>query len=452
MKRIVLLSLALIATLALSAQTAREEVEANPQVVIPTMTVYNGELFPVEAPAVPKGFKPVFIAGYLRHGSRLEALEEYPIDAYNYFKKADEAGILTPLGKKVKEFMKWNMDKHEGRVGDLTDVGFEQHKQIAKRYYKRYSSLFKGGAKVESKGSTELRAAMSMVGFNEGLKECNPRLRNHMEASEAVTGMIRPQKSAHNKGYSAADEKAYKAFLAKEVFAKLHAWGQRQNFDHAKNAMFTDPQKFFSLFKAEPSKIINDIYKRLAFAQNMGINDRTLIDQIFTPEERYNIYMLENCRWHYRSGSAAHPILANNMAQSRLTIDYLVEQIDRHIAGESDEVMHLCFGHDLNIIPLMNIFGLDNMPLVFGEGNETIDYVAENWRGYKVTPKAGNIMLIIYRNKEGKTLVRPQMNERDVTMPIESAMPYFYEWDSVKKLAYERLAEIDRLKQGACGK
>ena len=90
MKRFVLLSLTLVATLVLSAQTAREEVDANPQVVIPTMTVYSGELFPVEAPAVPKGFKPVFIAGYLRHGSRLEALEEYPIDAYNYFKKADE--------------------------------------------------------------------------------------------------------------------------------------------------------------------------------------------------------------------------------------------------------------------------------------------------------------------------------------------------------------------------
>ena len=46
-------------------------------------------------------------------------------------------------------------------------------------------------------------------------------------------------------------------------------------------------------------------------------------------------------------------------------------------------------------------------------------------------------------------MVRPQMNERDVVMSIETSTPYYYDWDKVKEFAYARLAEIDELKRGA---
>lgn len=427
--------------------TAREEVDANPQVVIPTMTIYNGDLYPYTAPEAPTGFEPVFMAGYLRHGSRMESNAEYPLDTYDYFKKGDEAGLLTPLGKRVFEYMKQNLDAHKDRIGDLTDVGFQQHKLLAKRYCERFPMFFEGKAKILSKGSTSLRASLSMAAFNEGMKEYNPRLNNHMEASERVTGIIRPQKSAHNKAYTAAEEKAYKSFLKTDVYSKLLEWGDRQDMEHAKRALFTDPDKFFTLFDKSPFKILTDIYKRMAFPQNIGIDNSALLDEVFTADEKYIIYKHENCRWYYRCASAAHPILANNMAQSRILVDYIVAQIESNIDGKCDATVHLCFGHDLNIIPLMNIFGLDNMPIVYGDGKETIDYVAENWRGYKITPMAANVMFILYRNKEGKNLLRAQINERDVEIAVETDTPYYYDWEEVKKLAYARLDEIDQLKK-----
>ena len=130
-------------------------------------------------------------------------------------------------------------------------------------------------------------------------------------------------------------------------------------------------------------------------------------------------------------------------------MDYMVENTDKVLSGEKNSTAHLCFGHDLNIIPIQNIFSMDRMPIYYSNENNTVDYIAENWRGYKLTPKAANIFFIFYRNKEGKVLVRPQMNERDVEMPIESDTPHFYEWEKVKELAYARLAEIDELKKGA---
>ncbi len=457
MKRYLLLLLA--ATISLAActeksnhiasapQTSREEVDANPRIAVPSMTAYTGEMFTTPDIEVPAGFEPIFLTGYLRHGSRFESDEQYPTDTHNYFHKADECGILTPLGKRVKEFMDWNYDYHQERIGDLTDTGFAQHEGIAHRYFARFTSLFKEGSRVESVSSTSPRAMMSMVGFNEGLKECNPKLNNHMQASEVTAAAMRPQKSAHNPAYPASEEKMYKDFMKKEVNAKLVEWGSRQDLSHAHNALFTDPDKFFSMFEKPGFKIMTDIYKRLAFAQNFGINDRTLIDEVFTPEERHIIYKHENCAWHYRCASAAHPILANNMSQSRVLVDYIVAQADKALAGNSEATIHLCFGHDLNIIPLWNIFALEGMPLYFGEGNETVDYVAEHWRGYKITPKAANVIFVFYRNKAGEVLMRPQVNERDVEIPIATATPHFYDWTKVKELAYERLAELDKIKK-----
>lgn len=430
-----------------SALTSREEIDANPRIVVPTMTTYTGPLFTAPEATVPKGYKPVYITAYLRHGSRFETSEQFATETYQYFTKADELGILTPLGKRVKEYMDWNYNHHTNRIGDLTQVGFNQHRALAKRYYNRFSSLFKGDAKIMSVASTSPRATMSMVGFNQGLKECNIHLDNVMEASESTGPEMRPQKNLHNPAYPLAEEKMYKDFLKNVIQAKLVEWGGRQDLSHSHHALFTDPELFFAAFAHyKPAfKIMTDIYKRLAFAQNFGIEDRSLIDEVFTAEERHIIYKHENCVWHYRCASAAHPLLANHIAQSRVFVDYLFKRADEALSGSVESNAHLCFGHDLHLIPLVTIFGLDGMPLCFGEGNENVDYVAEHWRGYKITPKAANIFFVFYRNDEGKVLVRPLHNERDVTLPIESATPHFYEWEKVKASTYARLAELDEI-------
>ena len=141
MKRIILLTLTTLAVFSLSAQTSREEIDANPRIVVPTMTAYTGDIFTSEKISAPKGYKPVFITGYMRHGSRFESDPSYPLDTYRYFTEADKAGLLTPLGKQVKEFMIWNYEHHQGRVGDLSSVGFNQHRELAKRYAKRFPAV-----------------------------------------------------------------------------------------------------------------------------------------------------------------------------------------------------------------------------------------------------------------------------------------------------------------------
>jgi hypothetical protein len=201
------------------------------------------------------------------------------------------------------------------------------------------------------------------------------------------------------------------------------------------------------MFDDTPFYIVANIYKRMAFAQNLGVYDRTLIDEVFSAEERYTIYKHENARWYFRTATAAHPICANYLAQSRYTVERLFDEIDAKINGENSANSFLCFGHDLNILPLITVLGLDKLPLSFGNGVESVDFIAEHWRSYKYAPKAANMMLVVYRNKEGKVLVRPQINERDVEVDIASATPYYYDWEEFKRFVYARLDTVDQLKK-----
>ena len=436
------------------AQTSREEVDAHPCVVVPTMTVYSGTNYTTADAVAPKGYEPFYITGYLRHGSRYESHAKYLTNARAYFREAEKHNLLTPLGKRVKEYMEMNAERQEKRIGDLTRIGYEQHLNIGRRFGKRFPSIFRDDATVASIASIRMRSTMSMVAFNEGLKEHNPRLHTDMVSSAAHGAIVRPQDPGMNPHLPAEVFRTYDDFVHKQIMAPLHRWGTTLNFDHAHRAMFTDPDKFFALFDRHPMAVLIDIYKRLAFDQNIRKGDRELVDLVFSAEERYNIYRIENCIWYYRCASAGYPIMARIMSESRVLFDHIVEQADKVVSGERHEVADLRFGHDYYLIPMATILGMDGLPLRLGKGKELHDNVeavanrvAELWRGYKITPKAANVVLVFYRNKNkaGEVLVRVLLNERDVTLPLKSHTPHYYKWQDVKALIYSNLDEIDRL-------
>ena len=134
--------------------------------------------------------------------------------------------------------------------------------------------------------------------------------------------------------------------------------------------------------------------------------------------------------------------------------DYFIENIESAISGNDNKAADLLFGHDYYLIPIPTILSMDGLPLTLGAGNElqdnpakAVEITAEMWRGYKITPKAANAVLVLYRHKSGKgdVLVRALLNERDVTLPLEAVAPHFYKWEDVKALIRSRLDETDRL-------
>ena len=132
MKKKIVISLVVLGfALSASAQQAKKDIAANHQLAGSTYYAYPG---PQKAltPA-PAGEHPFYISHYGRHGSR------FLIDKNDYLKplaileEADAKGKLSPKGYEVLDKVKLMSNEALNRYGELTPLGAQQHKGIAKR-------------------------------------------------------------------------------------------------------------------------------------------------------------------------------------------------------------------------------------------------------------------------------------------------------------------------------
>ena len=92
----------------------------------------------------PHGKKPFYISHYGRHGSRYlihDREYDYP---YATLKYADKMGKLSENGQKVFQEVSLLREEAEGRLGELTPLGAQQHQEIANRMYQRFRVCFRG--------------------------------------------------------------------------------------------------------------------------------------------------------------------------------------------------------------------------------------------------------------------------------------------------------------------
>ena len=80
------------------------------------VNTHSYEFREMQATPAPKGYKPVYISHYGRHGSRTN----WHISNYNYvidiLEKADSAGILTPEGEELLQEARVVADRKSTRL------------------------------------------------------------------------------------------------------------------------------------------------------------------------------------------------------------------------------------------------------------------------------------------------------------------------------------------------
>ena len=417
-----------------SAQTARQEIDSHPHIAMATHSVYASPYYFKEIAEAPKGFKPFYISHYGRHGSRYESANYLVDDFLGVFRKADSLGLLTPKGQEVKAFAEKYHKAHDGRIGELTRLGAEQHKGIARRMYHRFKDVFIKGAIVESRASIARRCIMSMAMFNESLKECEPMVETRMDTGDCYQAVIRPT-SRYNPAFPKdIDDKTMGK--GEPWHKKMVEWGAKQDVSRILNQLFTDTKALD--YKGGDFGLAHDIYKRLAFAQNLGWYDRTLLDSIFTADERYVMYLYDNYNWYNTRMGASSDYSRRILRNIRPLVEDIVNCADQAIAGKNSAVANLRFGHDYYLLALMG--GLNYNEYRSDLDISNIEKFGEVWRGYKAITLASNFQMVLYRSKKSDDiLVRFLHNEDDVTLPIASDMAPFYKWEDAKSYMFGRL-------------
>lgn len=365
----------------------------------------------------PEGYKPFYISHYGRHGSR------YLINPkdYNYphevLKSADSAGVLTPLGKDVMKRYEIIRNEAANRYGELTPLGAEQHRQIARRMYERFPEVFEGNVWVDAKSTVVIRCILSMTNELTELTRLNPKLRIRHDASmHDMYYMNFNDKELLKKKWNKESNDVYEKYFKEMV-----------NYDYAFCQLFTDTS--FVWRKADARKFYEKLFHTANNLQNLEARKKVTLYDLFTDEDIYNNWRVANLWWYLGYGfsqlnGGKQPYVQRNLLRK------IIEEADSCIVLQNPGAT-LRFGHETMVMPLTVLMGLNGYDLV------TDDYAhldQKGWVNYRIFPMGANIQLVFYRRNTGNkdVLVKVLLNENEATLPIKSNTAPYYKWSEVR--------------------
>ena len=418
MKSFLLPVILLLSASCATAQTTYEEICASPDKAAGLYYPY-----PVTESVntkAPKGYKPFYISHYGRHGSRYLVGDEQYADPLAVFIAAEKADVLTEKGKDVKKRLEniW-LDASE-RSGELTPLGAEQHKGIARRMYKSFPEVFAGNPTITAKSTVRMRCALSMAAFCEGLKEMNPKLEIPKESAPRYMKYMSTTAPR-------AREFAYTGARMSEKFETEIVQPER-----LMSELFTRPNFPESQRKTSKWLMLN-LFRIAIDVPNTPCAER--LDDLFTPEERYKLW--QNYNYHYYN-EMSNPTSAKGavLDNGRPLLANILECADAAIARGNNGA-DLRFGHDSTIVPLLGLMKVEGC---YGSTDDPYK-LHEVYADYKISPMAANLQIVFFRNNKGDIIAKLMLNEREVSLPVKTDMAPFYHWKDLRNYLQGILAE-----------
>ena len=425
MKRIFLIiSLALVGVMALTAGV-RDDFKANPKLSANNYQAYPTSGFPAIT-AAPEGYEPFFINHYGRHGSRwLINGKKYswPVEI---LEKGQREGKLTRRGEEVLQVLREVKEASQGRLGELSDIGHEQHQGIARRMYQNFPQVFQDGAPVVARSTVVIRCILSMQNEVDVLASLNPLLRITTDASEATMyymnysdSVVKPLRAAMTPTLRKYREKWINPKgMLKKLFNDQRWVKDNISDDDARTGMI-------GLFD-----VVGNMQSHHQFE---GVN----LYDLFSAEDIYNVWRYNNAYWYIISGETPLTQCRVDYMEANLLRNF-IEDADRAITSDAPAPgASLRFGHESVVLPLCCLMGLNGADYHTTD-LETLD---QHWQTYKIFPMAANIQFVYFR-KHGSDdiLLLPLLNEREATLPVETDVAPYYHWSDVRDYFIDKLS------------
>ena len=431
MKRLFLLAISILTVFSTSAQTDSLTLQQLKDLVKenPALAGGNHLNYPVQsytpAPA-PKGYEPVVISHYGRHGSRFAtSADKYDV-VENLLREGHDRSRLTEAGEDFYERYMEIYPLLKGNKGDLTVKGQQQHREIARRMVATYPKIFKKNVKVDARATISPRAIISMMSFCDELRAQRPKLSIEYGADtpDLTFTALKDPMFAEEEGFL---WKYLQSAFANPTFRKGYAAAYGAGTKTVENFFlryFTDIETVESIGK--PTDLFSAVGEVVTSMQCMDFDadfsDILTEDEAFTVWDRGNLFAaLMFIGTPYTNGLIPY--------NAHILLEQIMDAADKDLAGEGVQV-RLRFGHDTIVGPLAALMGLPGWDEL-GPDAGTWRYHFQSWN----IPMASNIQLIFYRNKKAPqdVLVRVMYNEKDQTLPLkdQSLAPY-YKWSDFK--------------------
>ena len=424
MKKTILAGIALLICLSLQAQRTgvREE-------VLDSWMLSSGldcvlDWGPKASTPAPKGYEPVYISHYGRHGSRYAYTEKAYTVLLEMLSEGQKAGNLTPYAEKLLQELQPFWDNVRYRVGDLTPLGWEQHQQIARTMVSSFPTVFGKGSEVDACSSPSVRSIISMSSCCAALSRLAPQAKIYehqglmdVQATRPNTGKnpFRYQGPAMPLPYAERSDKFFeRRFPAyRQVLTRL----------------FKDPDAGLGRFT--PYDAFFNLYMFVGGQNSLPADERIDVSDFFTPEEYAILWEIDNYErfreyWAYKTPCSS-------------IVDDMVDKADAALLS-GKRGASLRYGHDhvvMALLMVMDIDGFDTVP----EKNDDLVYWFQTFR----SPMAANIQIVLLAPRKGNApvLAKVLLNGEEARLgSLEAFSGPYYKWDDVRSYLRARVAKF----------
>lgn len=427
-KRLFVSALALCMGVVAQAQQAREDFAKDITLSGAQNKAYPGPQKQL-SPAL-EGYTPHYISHYGRHGSRYMIGKNDYDRPYDQMKKAADAGMLTEKGIEVMEKVRQIRDEAKGRDSELTPLGAQQHRDIAKRMYERFPEVFKGKTHIDAKSTTVIRCILSMENALQQLIALNPELTVTHDAS------------AHDMYYmNFQDSVLIKQRIQGERSPEL--WKSNMKYDNGERVvdlLFKD-KNFLKENKIDGKRLVNKIFDLATSLQNTELRDKIDLFDIFNLDEVYNYWAGGNAWWYVAYGNS--PLSGGNQAFSqRNLVKKIISEADSCLAFPHPGAT-LRFGHDQMVMPLACLLNING----YGKQMSLDELANSDWINYRIFPMACNVQFIFYhKNDNDKDVIfKVLLNEDEAVLPdLKPFKGCYYKWSDFKEFFLKKINDYEK--------
>ena len=415
MRKPILILIALLAlTATLAAQPKRSEVAVRALMEENSRAGNNlnsYEFYPIQDTPAPKGYKPVYISHYGRHGSRSNWGGKAYLGVIGVLEAAQHEGILTADGEMLLKGARDVLAGWDGMDGRLSQRGAREHAAIAERMFKRYPGVFKGEKNVRAFSSTVQRCIISMNSFTNSLIRQNPKLQIRLDTGEKFMDYL-------------DNEKGWER-LTMPAMRKSFEWLRDVPDDTlgVLTRVFTDQVKARNIVK-NARQFTQDVYDTAVVAEDFDIPENLYsvlpFDAIYRRWAQNNMFL-------YLGHCNSVEVGMERVPMAKSCVEDIVAKADEALAT-GNYAADLRFGHDYPLMALASYLGVE------GVGDRlAVDEICENWFGFWNICMASNLQMIFYKNKAGHVLVKFLYQEKERKLRgLEPVTGPYYDWETVK--------------------
>ena len=334
-------------------------------------------------------------------------------------------GMLTADGLALMEDIQMIKSMTEGHIGELTQLGASEHRQICARMYRHYPEVFSNKSRLNlyAESTKVMRVQRSMEAFTDELKGRAPAL----AIDSSVKGWEDEPANRGVVGYSLNDEE--KALVKKDerLFSGTASDLQRgYGLQTFAGRIFADPES------VDPSSldfIANTSFLCLKTGCLTSPSTMPAMDKYFTAEELYYLWLPGSMYW---AGYLNYPgyEYPRTRRHGGGMLEQIIEEADEAINPRSHTAATLKFSHDTYLMPLMTAVPFEGTVLDCPATD-----IAEQFQDYNFICPACNVQLVFYRRCCSKRiLVKLLLNEKETLIHgLEPVTLCYYDWESVKR-------------------